>query len=97
MNPHLAFRLSGVGIEGTQPFAISGPEPFGQSEPVHLFTSKELSRHDVEVRRAGEVCGAKTMAISAATILQQSAALQLYVESVECDLAISPWYCFHHD
>ena len=93
VNPHLALAHSrGVDIEGTRPFAISGREPFGQSEPVHSFTSKELSRHDAEVRRAGEVCGAKAMAISAATVMQQSAALQLYVrvENIDCDLNISP-------
>ncbi len=89
INPHLARLSSGVDIEGTRPFAIAGPELFGQSEPVHLFTPKELSRHDAELRRAGEVCGARAMAISTATILQQSAALQLYVESFECYLAIS--------
>ncbi len=99
INAHLAFQSSGVGIEGTRPFAISGPEPFSQSEPVHSFTSKELSRHDAEVRRAGEVCGAKAMAISATTVMQQSAALQLYVrvENIDCDLSISPLPSFHHE
>ena len=81
INPHLALAHSSGGeVEGTHPCAVSGLEPFGHSQPVHSFTTKELSRHDALVHRAGEINGAKVMAAHSAELMQTSAAIQLYDE-----------------
>jgi hypothetical protein len=89
---HLPLLSSGIDVEGTRPYIISGPESCGQSQPVHSFTSKALSRHDAVVRRAGEVAGAKVMAAHTSKVAQTAAALQLYVEeNIHCALINSSW------